>query len=73
MELSIATLRLYVGTKIVTVSVFRTRFGSALLVSTDSNTRKYAPDGTPIGFIFTLAEEEEFVIDTNYSLESVFC
>ena len=56
----------------MTVSVLRTRFGSALFVSTDSSKREYVPDGTPIALIFTAAEVDELVIDTHDSSEPVF-
>ena len=56
----------------MTVSVLRTRSGSALFVSTDSSTREYVPDGTPIALILTVAEVKKLVMDTHDSSEPVF-
>ena len=56
----------------MTMSVLRTRSGSALFVSTDSSTSEYVPDGTPTALIFTSAEVKELVIDTHDSSEPVF-
>ena len=47
-ELSMATLRSYVGTIIEIVSVLRASVGIELFVSTDSSTREYVPPGIPI-------------------------
>jgi hypothetical protein len=56
----------------IIVSDFRTSVGSKLFMSTDSSTREYYPDGTPRGFIFTVAEVEELVMLTNDSSKPGF-
>jgi hypothetical protein len=56
----------------IIVSDFRTSVGSKLFMSTDSSTSEYYPDGTPRGFIFTVAEVEELVMLTNDSSKPGF-
>ena len=61
-----------VGIVIVIMSVFRTRSGRELFVSTDSSTSEYDPAEMPVTSIFKAAEVEEFAILTKDSSEPVF-
>ena len=70
-EFSMATLRLYVGTCMLTVSIFLTG-GREPFVSNDSSSREYYPGGIPFPLMFTAAFVAEFVIDAKVNSEPVF-
>ena len=61
-----------IGIVIVIMSVFRTRSGRELFVSTDYSTREYDPAEKPVVLIVKVAEVEEFAMLTKNSSEPVF-
>ena len=65
-------LQLGVGILIVIMSVFRTRSGRELFVSTDSSTSEYDPAEMSVTSIVKMAEVNEFVMLTKDSSEPVF-